>query len=222
MKLRWDHPLWRRWLPSLGRTLAGAYLRTCAPELAAAPEAWKLMTSGKTVIYVTWHGQLLYPLCYFSGKYVNPAIVTSPSRDGELLAEVARGWGCRVFRGSQNKGGLPALKQMAAHLRQGHSGGMIADGSRGPARVAQKGIVFLAREAQVPLLPLAVAASLKVTFNSWDRFELPLPFSRLVLLVGDPLWVPAAARGPALEPLRLELEIRLNALYHQSQNFFSQ
>jgi hypothetical protein len=222
MKIRLDHPLWRRWAPAVARTLAEAYLRTCRLELAAAPEAQKLMASGGPTIYVMWHGQLIYTLYYFSLLYAVPAIVTSPSRDGEFIAEVARGWGYRVFQGSQDKGGLQALKQMAAHLRQGHSGGIIADGSRGPARVAQKGPVFLAREAQAPLIPLAVAASLKVTFNSWDRFELPLPFSRLAVLMGDPLWVPAGARGPALESLRRDLETRLNALCRQSGEIFPQ
>ena len=70
-------------------------------------------------------------------------------------------------------------------------------------------------------MPLAVAASRKKTFQTWDRFELPLPFSRLALLVGEPLRVRPEARGPALEALRQELEARLNRLFHQSQAYYS-
>ncbi len=224
MKLRWDHPRWRRWAPTLARKLAAAYLRTCPTQAVVRPETLDLLVSGRPVLYVTWHCHLLFPL-YISRQYLAhlPAIVVmaSPSRDGEFIAAVAEGLGFIVCPGSRRKGGVQALQTMADFLRRGHSGGLIADGSRGPARVAQKGILFLAREAQAPIIPLAVAASRKLTFNSWDRFELPLPLSHLAVLVGEPLWIPAEARGPALESVRLELEARLNSLYHQSQTFFS-
>jgi lysophospholipid acyltransferase (LPLAT)-like uncharacterized protein len=65
-----------------------------------------------------------------------------------------------------------------------------------------------------------VAACRKITFNTWDRFELPLPGSRLALLVGEPLKVHPQARGPALERMRLELEARLNHLFSQSQTYY--
>jgi hypothetical protein len=97
---------------------------------------------------------------------------------------------------------------------------MIADGSRGPARVAQKGPLYLARETQAAILPVAVAARRKLTFDTWDRFELPLPLGRIALLVGDPIHVWAHDRGPALELKRLELESRLNNLFHRSQSYY--
>jgi lysophospholipid acyltransferase (LPLAT)-like uncharacterized protein len=125
-----------------------------------------------------------------------------------------------VLMGSRLKGGVQTLRQMGEWFRRGHSCGMIADGSRGPARIAQKGVLYLARETQAPILPVAVAARRKLTFNTWDRFELPLPFSRLALLVGEPLWVRRQDRGPAQERLRLELEARLNRLFRQSQSYY--
>lgn len=224
MKLRWEHPLWRRWAPGLARGLVRTYLRTCAAELVISPETKDLVLSGRPILYTAWHCHLLFPLFYFRHYYVHlpPLVVmASPSRDGEFIAEVARGLGFIVCPGSRRKGGVQALQQMADYFRRGHSGGLVADGSRGPARVAQKGVVFLAREAQVPIIPLAVASRCKKTFHTWDRFELPLPFSRLALLVGDPLWVRPEARGAALESLRLELEARLNGLFDQSQAYFS-
>jgi lysophospholipid acyltransferase (LPLAT)-like uncharacterized protein len=82
-------------------------------------------------------------------------------------------------------------------------------------------VLFLAREARVPILPLAVAASRKVTLNTWDRFELPLPFSRIALLSAELLFVQPDDRGAALERRRRELEARLNRLYQQSREYFS-
>jgi len=223
MKLRWDHPLWRRWAPALARNLVRIYLRTCKVELVASQEVKDLAVSGQPLLFTTWHCHLVFPLFYARRYYAHlpPLVVmASPSRDGEFIAEVARGLGFLVCFGSRRKGGVQALQQMAAYLRQGHSGGLIADGSRGPARVAQKGVLYLAREAQVPIVPLAVAACRKITFNTWDRFELPLPGSRLALLVGEPLKVHPQARGPALERMRLELEARLNHLFSQSQTYY--
>jgi lysophospholipid acyltransferase (LPLAT)-like uncharacterized protein len=147
--------------------------------------------------------------------------MASPSRDGEFIAEVARGLGFTVCFGSRRKGGVQALKRLADYFRQGYSCGLIADGSRGPARVAQKGPLYLARETGAPLVPLAVASRRKITCNTWDRFELPLPFSPMAVLVGDPLYVGPGDRGRLLEDRRRELETRLNLLFTQSQQYFS-
>ncbi len=224
MKFRLDHPLWRRWAPALARGLVKTYLHTCRSELSVAPGVLEMAMSGRPILYATWHCHLLFPL-FFSRRYyahLPPLVVmASPSRDGEFISEVARGLGFLVAPGSRRKGGVKALQTMAAYFRRGHSGGIIADGSRGPARMAQKGVLFLAREAGVPIVPLAVAANRKLTFSSWDRFELPLPFSRLALLAGAPLRVRPEDRGPALERRRLELESSLNSLYDQSRTFFS-
>lgn len=224
MKLRWDHPLWRRLAPVVAKTLARAYLSTCPSDLIIGAAVKNLVLSGRPVIYTVWHCHLLYPLYYVRRYFpqLPPTVVmASPSRDGEFIGEVARGLGFTVCFGSRRKGGVQALKQMAEYFQQGYSCGLIADGSRGPARVAQKGPLFLARETRAPIVPLAVASSRKVTFHTWDRFELPLPLSRLVVMAGDPLYVQPTDRGALLEDRRLELETRLNLLFDRSQQYFS-
>jgi len=223
MKLRWDHPLWRRLIPCLATQLLNGSLGACRVELAPHPEAKKLIEAGVPVLYSSWHCHLLCSLYYF--RYLNSrlpvVLMASPSRDGEFIADITRKWGYLVFSGSRQKGGVQALQKIAAYLRRGHCGGLVADGSRGPARVAQKGIVFLAREGRVPILPLAVASSRKITFNTWDRFELPLPLSRMAAMVGEPFHIEPEARGQLLEARRRELETRLNLLFDQSQEYFS-
>lgn len=223
MKLRFDHPLWQRYAPALTRRLVQTYLLTCRCELVATPEVEKLMASGPPVIYTTWHGHLLSPLFFAQqvrGSQSAMVLMTSPSRDGEFIAEVARGLGFIAFSGSRRKGGVQALRQMEVWFNRGHSCGMIADGSRGPARMAQKGPLYLARQTQGPILPVAVAARHKLTFDTWDRFELPLPGSRIALLMGEPFWVRPDDRGPALEARRLELEAHLNRLFFRSQSYY--
>ena len=200
-----------------------AYLRTCPVELLINPEL-KDFLFGQPVVYTLWHCHLLFPLFYvrhYSRQLPPLVLMASPSRDGEFIAAVARGLGFTVCSGSRRKGGVQALQQLADFYRQGYSCGLIADGSRGPARVAQKGPLYLARITGAPIVPLAVAASLKKTFQTWDRFQVPLPFSRLALLVGEPLRVGPEARGAVMEALRQELEARLNGLFHRAQGHFS-
>lgn len=223
MKLRLDHPAWRRLAPRLARILLKTYLRTCPHEVSAPAETLALIRAGTPVLFTTWHCHLLSPL-FFCHHYYHQrpplVVMASPSRDGEFIGEIARGLGFIVCPGSRYKRGVQALQRMAEYIRQGHSGGLIADGSRGPARIAQKGVLFLAREVQVPIIPLAVASSRKITLNTWDRFELPLPFSKLVFLAEKPLRVPPEVRGPALERRRQELETCLNHLFLRSQSYF--
>ena len=224
MKLRLDHPAWRRFAPKLAKLIFQTYLRTCSHGVSASSETLGLIESGKPVLFTTWHCHLLSPLFYrrrYYGHLPPLVLMASPSRDGEFISDMARDLGFIVCPGSRRKGGVRALQNMAGYMLKGHSGGIIADGSRGPARVAQKGVLFLAREARVPIIPLAVAASRKITLNTWDRFELPLPFSRLVFLAEKPLYVEQQQRGgPAFEPLRQELEARLNHLYDLSLRYF--
>jgi hypothetical protein len=183
----------------------------------------ELIRANRPVLFAAWHCHLLAPLYHATRYYAaGPQLVlmASPSRDGEFIAAIARNLGFLVCTGSRRKGGVRALKEMAGYAARGHSCGLAADGSRGPARVVQKGVIYLAREARVPILPVATACRRKITFQTWDRFELPLPLSRLAVLVGEPFPVGPDAKGPALEPTRRELEDRLNRLFRQSQTFF--
>jgi lysophospholipid acyltransferase (LPLAT)-like uncharacterized protein len=177
MKLRLDHPAWRRLAPALARGYVRTILGTTRSTLHGDAEGQVLLQSREPVIFAVWHCQLL--ACLYLAKVfcrLKPPLVlmASPSRDGELIADVARGLGFVVFSGSRRKGGFQALQQMAGYVRQGYTVGLATDGSRGPARVAQKGVLYLARETQVPIVPAAVASSRKITLNTWDRFEGPL------------------------------------------------
>lgn len=221
MKLRLKHPAWRRRATAVAQKLAHLYFRTCSFSLKVHPEARELLESGRPVVGTCWHGQLLAVLYFFSpldkahnylARFPPLVIMASPSQDGEFIAEVARRWGLIVCLGSRRKGGVQALYQLAAYLHQGHRVALVADGSRGPARKAQKGVLFLARQAQIPILPVAMTSNRKITFNTWDHFELPFPCSQIVLLVGQPMVVNPGVRGPALELLRQQLETRLNEL----------
>ncbi|MBW1917322.1 MAG: lysophospholipid acyltransferase family protein [Deltaproteobacteria bacterium] len=209
-----DSLLWNRLLPSLGVLLLRGIYQSCRQTTQGEEQEAQLLAQGTPILYTVWHCQLSYLLYYF--RHRQGVVMASPSRDGKLIARVAQGLGFIVCQGSRHKGGLSALNIMADYIRRGHIAGLVADGSRGPARVAQKGPLVLARETQVPILPLAVASRRKIIFNSWDRFELTLPFSEVTLLFGAPLYIPPYDRGRRLEYWRQELEARLNYLFLKS------
>ncbi len=219
MKLR--HPLLLHWVPPLAKAVMSLVYRTCRKTVVNLDAEQQLVAQGRPILYTCWHGQLAYVFCTFPDRPRPIVLLASPSFDGDLISRVAQRFGATVFFGSRNKGGLTALKKIAARMRQGNYGGIIADGSRGPYHHLQKGVVLLARDAGASVIPVAVASERKVVLNSWDRFELTLPFSRVALLFGEPFAVPPDARGRALEQFRLDLETRLNRLFTLSQNYYS-
>jgi lysophospholipid acyltransferase (LPLAT)-like uncharacterized protein len=159
------------------------------------------------VIYAFWHGHLLYLMYRYQGSGVH--IMVSQSRDGELLSRVLRRFGLPTIRGSSSRGGWQGLRELVRLARRGASAGIAPDGPRGPRHRAQSGIIALARLAEVPILPMAVAARWKIEFRSWDRFLLPLPGSRVVVAYGEPIMVPSDADAGLVERKRQELESTL-------------
>lgn len=166
-------------------------------------------SADRSPIYACWHGRLFYfPYIYrFRERF---ALLVSPSEDGEILDGIVRRFGFRTVRGSSYQRGTRALRELVRLGREGYSIGMIADGSRGPNRKAQMGSVQLAKLTGAPILPISLSFQWKKEFSSWDRFQLPLPFSKVFVFYGNPVRVPAEADGNTLEEKRRELEDRLN------------
>jgi lysophospholipid acyltransferase (LPLAT)-like uncharacterized protein len=219
MKLR--NPRLLHLVPPLAKAVMSWVYGTCRKTIVNLDAEKKLMAQDQPILYTCWHGQLAYVFYHFRHRPRQIVLLASPSFDGELIGRIAKKFGAIIISGSRNKGGLAALKKIAALMRQGHYGGIIADGSRGPYHHVQKGVVVLAREAGGLVLPVAVAAERKITLNSWDRFELILPFSRVALLFGEPFEVPPDLKGKAVEEFRRLLEARLNDLFDLSQNYYS-
>ncbi|MFC1642266.1 lysophospholipid acyltransferase family protein [Myxococcota bacterium] len=141
---------------------------------------------GTPIVYAFWHGQ---QMALVSARLTRPtAVLVSWSRDGELQTGVMRSLGLRVVRGSSSRGGLNGFRQIVRSLKQGADAAMAVDGPRGPAGRAKPGAAVAARLAEAVLLPVASAASSKwVLRRTWDRFELPLPFARVAIVVGSPV-----------------------------------
>jgi lysophospholipid acyltransferase (LPLAT)-like uncharacterized protein len=141
-------------------------------------------------------------------------MMISQSKDGEILAQYASGFGVVPVRGSSGKGGRDALEQMRLYLQGGGKAcATVLDGPRGPAYVAKKGMIYLAKLTGAPLIPSIWSANRTITLrNSWDKTVLPLPWSRVYVAFGEPILIPTDSSSKDLERYRRLVEERLNTM----------
>ncbi|MGA2176788.1 MAG: lysophospholipid acyltransferase family protein [Verrucomicrobiota bacterium] len=170
------------------------------------------------VIYCIWHNRLPLALAsyddYLQSKWPDSglAAMISASRDGGLLASVLERFGVQPVRGSTSRRGPQALLEATTWMERNYSVAITPDGPRGPVYQIQDGIIQLAKLTGRPILPTSNFTRWKIRLNSWDRFQIPLPFARCELRHGAPLWVPRDASEADCEQLRLKLEQAMRAI----------
>lgn len=134
-----------------------------------------------------WHNRLFLMTWYW--RAMRSGIMVSESFDGEYIARTAQRFGFDVIRGSSTRGGSKALKQMVRLLRGGLRMSVTVDGPKGPRYRVKRGTVLLAAKSGVPIVPMMPAAKQYWTVNSWDRLQIPKPFTKAKVLVGVPVFV---------------------------------
>jgi lysophospholipid acyltransferase (LPLAT)-like uncharacterized protein len=175
---------------------------------------------GRRPIMAFWHGRVLTATYYFRGRGI--VVMISENFDGEWIARIIEQFGFRTARGSTSRGGRRALLQLKREMERGQPSGFAVDGPRGPARNAQPGAVWLAKLTGSPVVPFHMEASNYWSLNTWDRTQIPKPFSTVVLTVGAPIEVPDDADDAALEAKRGELEAALLALERRAATILEQ
>ena len=176
--------------------------------------------SDEGFIVAFWHARIL--MAPVLRREINRKFVMliSTHRDGELITNAVKGFGIDFVRGSaanqrkafKDKGGAPAVTQMIGAIEAGHVVGITPDGPRGPARRTQSGILKLAAMTGRPILPIAYSASNARQLNSWDRFLLALPFSKIRVIAGPPVRVTQADLDADPIGMRRKLEAALDAV----------
>jgi lysophospholipid acyltransferase (LPLAT)-like uncharacterized protein len=167
-------------------------------------------------IYTFWHSQIFYIFFHFRGLHKYHMLV-SPSTDGDLLANVGRMFGYKVVRGSSFKRTLPGTRECIGLLKKDLKVVLIADGSRGPCHQAQAGTIQLSRITGAPVYTLAYDAHPKYVFSSWDKFMLPLPFSKVTLNYAPPMTVPPDTDKETIRQIQDELTDLLNQITQECE-----
>ena len=204
------HPRWMALLP-LGALLVRLLGRTLRITIVNHEIEQSVSRAGSTIL-AFWHGELFYFAYHYRDRAI--PVMMSRSADGEIVARVTDSLGFLPVRGSSSRGGSGAFRRVLRYLQEGRHTGITPDGPRGPRCKVQPGVIDLARASGAPILPGSFAARPRVVFRSWDRFVVPLPFARVVVVYGEPLRV-----GPDddLEEARLALEDRLNSIARQAE-----
>ncbi len=149
------------------------------------------------VIYAFWHNQqsfLLFPY----RKKGKISVLVSMSSDGEYIARSLPKFNMKATRGSSTRGGFSALRGLIEDAKKGYNPALTPDGPRGPIYEASPGIIYLARKTHLPIIPAAVDCSHKFHVNSWDKFQIPLPFGRCAVVYEEPLFYTSEADTKAL------------------------
>ena len=144
-----------------------------------------IRAKGKKPLHAIWHQRMVGGILAHRGEgYVTMA---SKSEDGEIIATFLKYWGFVAARGSSSRGGDVASVEFLEALASAPGGALTPDGPRGPARKCKRGILVLAEQGNGLVLPSSSSSSSPRFLNSWDRFLMPLPFSRCVVVFGPPL-----------------------------------
>jgi lysophospholipid acyltransferase (LPLAT)-like uncharacterized protein len=169
----------------------------------------RLHAEGRPAIFAFWHGVLL-PLTFVCRRR-DIQVLTSLHRDGEIISRVIEALGFGAVRGSSSRGSVGALLHMVKKAGEGLDLAVTPDGPRGPAKTVKRGVFYLSEKSGAKLVPLGVAASRAKRLSSWDSFLVPLPFSRVAIVHGEPLeWDESAPFEEKVAVLSAALE-RLNA-----------
>lgn len=172
-----------------------------------------LITDSRGVVAVTWHNRLLFfPVIFPAEVRRRTVAVVSASRDGQYIADLIRCFGLRSARGSSSKAGARAQLEAIHALRQGNHVSFTPDGPRGPRYHMSRGPVHLASKMATGIVPIAINASRYWECKSWDRFQIPKPFSTLTLCLGSMIMIPPDLDEAGVEYYRKLVEDRLNEL----------
>ena len=169
-----------------------------------------IRASGRQPIMVFWHGRILPATYYFRHRGI--VVMSSLNFDAEWTGRIIQRFGYLRVRGSTSRGAARALRQFVREMAGGRPAGFTLDGPRGPAGVAQPGAVWLAKVTGNPLLPFHIEAARHWTVRSWDRTQIPRPFSLMTLAIGAPIDVARDADDAAIELARQALERALQGL----------
>jgi lysophospholipid acyltransferase (LPLAT)-like uncharacterized protein len=182
---------------------------------------WRIETRGEEhlerarriserVIFAFWHGRLL--VLSWSHRNRNVHVLASEHYDGDLMGRTIEHLGFGHLKGSTTRGGARALRELRGVLAGGNDIGLTVDGPRGPRGKVQQGATELSRLAGSAVVPITDTASRRKIFRSWDRFQVPGPFSKVTVAYGEPVFVPPGTGAEEREMLRAELEERLAEL----------
>lgn len=197
-------------LPVLLADIFKLLYKSCSMEVRGKEHVEAALAPQGRCHMAIWHEAMAVAGCFYGGH--DYTTMTSQSYDGEFAARVIRRWRIGAARGSSSRGGSDALAALVEAARHARITGFTLDGPRGPRYVAKPGIAILAARTGLPIVPNIFAFEKAWRLNSWDRFPIQKPFSRIYCVYGEAVPPPADESPEAVETVRLEVETRMNKI----------
>ena len=198
--------------------------KTCKVQITGSEQIQSYIDADQPMLPCYWHQQMTFAIHFLLGlcqQGVNASVLVSPSKDGNIGDAVLTKLGIGVLRGSAHHTGAMALRDVYLTVsKEKCSVGAAVDGSLGPAREAKVGSVVLAQLSGAPIIPIANACSRKIYFNGWDHFFLPLPFSKVHIMIGQPIEVGKRVTEEEITQYQQQLTDQLNHLSKQAEQSF--
>jgi len=203
---------------------AYAFARIVGPTLRYEVLGWqhidRVHLQNRRCVYSFWHQTIFLAMWWWRHRGV--VAMTSGNFDGQILGSALQRLGFDTTFGSSSRGGLRGLSVLAKRLQQGRDVAFAADGPRGPRYLAKPGPIILARRSGCPIVGFHVFAEHGRIFDkAWDLFQLPRPFSRVVLVIGTPIEVPVETGRDAIERKQADLQHLLEHVRNTAQSWFS-
>jgi lysophospholipid acyltransferase (LPLAT)-like uncharacterized protein len=207
-----------RWYQRLGARAVQALIRSVSATLRYRWTDRSDFFSGDPpgpAIYCVWHNRLaLSMIAYFGyvrkrNRTAGLAAMVSASRDGGFLSSILDCFGVRPVRGSTSRRGRQALLELTTCAEEGYDLAITPDGPRGPCYMVQDGVIAMAQLTGLPIIPVSYNLGWKIRVKSWDRFQIPLPFSRCEMIYEKPIRVTREASVEEREAARIRLQTML-------------
>lgn len=170
---------------------------------------------GEVPILTFWHDRIFSSTYYFRNRRI--VVMTSQSFDGEYIARFIQRFGYGAARGSSTRGGIGALIEMIKLVKAGAACAFTVDGPKGPRYEAKVGPCLLSKKADAPIVPFVIETASYWTVNSWDRLQIPQPFSRARVFFSKPIRVSADADEQEVGAKRDELQAALDVLVEKGR-----
>jgi lysophospholipid acyltransferase (LPLAT)-like uncharacterized protein len=177
----------------------------------------ELRKKKQNYVLAFWHGTMLMP--WFLHRDDGFAALTSKSKDGDLLAKQLKHWKYKVVRGSSSKGGDVALGIMVDLAKNGYSIAITPDGPRGPEHKFKAGAVICAKKSGVPVVLMGIGIKSKKKLKSWDKFQIPNPFSNVKVIYSNPVYADDKLSYDDTSKIIEECERELNELQKEAEKF---
>lgn len=203
IKLKW------RIVGILGKLLIDLIFITCRIKFQGYDKVRDIMKSRRFIMGF-WHSRIFFISYLFKGW--KSAIMVSSSEDGEYIAQVLQRQGHDTVRGSSTRHGARAMAGIVRRMNNGQPAGIVPDGPQGPRQKIQPGIISLSKKTGFPIVSITYSAKRRKVFRSWDRFVLPMPFTSITVVYGNPIHVPQEMDDQEFEAKRMELENELNRI----------